>query len=184
VLALVTGLAVLLGGATTLQPASADSGLPSQQQWEEDVAHVMAGSHTYLRKAISGGHARYAINLDIDNTSVATHYDPGHAIHAVRAFARFAKSKGVAVLFNTGRRASHLKAARKLVRKAGYPLTRMCGRQGPKETLAHGKKRCRARFIRAGYTIVANVGNNPTDFSGPKNYGRAFRLPNYGGLLG
>ena len=51
------------------------------------------------------------------------------------------------------------------------------------ETIPHGKQRCRDSFIDAGYTLIANVGNNPTDFVGD-GYEQAYRLPNYGGELG
>ena len=103
---------------------------------------------------------------------------------AVRSFARYARRHGVAVLFNTGRVGRKVAVARKLLRKAGFPVTEMCGRSRLSEDLARGKRLCRAHFVHEGYTIVANVGNNRTDFIGPKNYGRAFRLPNYGGRLG
>ena len=33
-----------------------------------------------------------------------------------------------------------------------------------------------------GFTLVANVGNNKTDFQGG-GYEKAYRLPNYGGQL-
>ena len=75
-------------------------------------------------------------------------------------------------------------AAVRMLKRAGYHPTQVCGRRSVGETLRHSKPRCRARFIDEGYTIIANVGNNRTDFSGPKDYGRAFKLPNYGGRLG
>jgi fructose-specific component phosphotransferase system IIB-like protein len=177
-------ISVLLLGSSALFPASASSRLPSKKVWENDVAHAMAGSHRYLDRAISGGADKYAINLDIDNTSVASHYSPGHAVRAVRSFARYARRHGVAVLFNTGRYGRRIAAGRRLLRGAGFHITELCGRARASEPLARGKQRCRAHFVDEGYTIVANVGNNRTDFSGTKDYGRAFRLPNYGRRLG
>jgi hypothetical protein len=47
------------------------------------------------------------------------------------------------------------------------------------ERLAAGKQRCRDGFAAEGYTLIANVGNNDTDFEGD-GYERAYRLPNYG----
>ena len=38
-------------------------------------------------------------------------------------------------------------------------------------------------FKKEGYTLIANVGNNDTDFVGD-GYERAYRLPNYGNRLG
>lgn len=181
----VAGLsAVALGVVTTSSATGASSPMPTEKQWRQDVAQVMTGSQRYLRRTIAGGHRRYAINLDIDNTSLATYYRRGTAVIPVRALARYAHRHGVAVLFNTARSGSKVQVGRRMLRQAGYPITEMCGRARPTEALATGKRLCRAHFIREGYTIVANVGNNATDFAGPRNYGRAFRLPNYGGRLG
>lgn len=152
--------------------------LPSEKQWRHDVAKVMAGSHRYIDRA-TGGKKKYAINFDIDNSSLASHYRRGTAVPAVLSFARYAKKHGVALLFNTARVGAPLKNARSELRQAGYAVTKVCGRKSRKEAIAHGKQRCRARYIAAGYTIIANVGNHDTDFSGPKNYGHAYKLPNY-----
>jgi hypothetical protein len=170
--------------ASVAAPAGAASPLPSEKHWRHDVAHAMAGSRRYLHGVAAVNGVRLAINLDIDNTSLATRYRPGSPVLAVRAFARAAHRQGMAVLFNTGRLGSGVGTARTLLRRAGFPVTEMCGRSSRSEGLAQSKPRCRARFASEGYLIVANVGNNATDFSGPHDYGRAFRLPNYGGRLG
>jgi hypothetical protein len=163
-------------------PATAAERLPSEKQWHKDVAKVMDGSHRYLDRATRNNHKRYAVNFDIDNSTIASHYRPGTAIPRVLEFARYAKRHGVALLFNTARAGAPLKRARAELTKAGYRVTKVCGRKSRSEPVAHGKQRCRARFIRQGFTIIANVGNHSTDFSGPRNYGRAFKLPNYGRL--
>jgi predicted secreted acid phosphatase len=163
-------------------PANAAGKLPSEKQWHKDIAKVMDGSHAYIDRATKYSHKKYAINFDIDNSTIASHYRPGTAIPRVLRFARYAKRQGVALLFNTARAGAPLKKARAELTKAGYRVTKVCGRKSRQEPVAHGKQRCRARFIRQGFTIIANVGNHTTDFSGPKNYGRAFRLPNYGAL--
>jgi predicted secreted acid phosphatase len=173
-------LALLVGAAA---PAAARP-LPGKRHWEHDVAVRMEGSRTYLRHAVATEGPAYAINLDIDNTSLATHYQPGARVRPVYRLARWAANHGVAVLFNTGRYGAKIQAGEKLLEKAGYTVTEICGRSRSSESLKHGKVHCRRHFVDEGYTIVANVGNNPTDFSGPKDYGRAFRLPNYGGRLG
>lgn len=142
----------------------------------------MTGSHDYLDRATTSSRKKYAINLDIDNTSIASHYRPGTAVPALLSFATYARRHGVAVLFNTGRTGDSLESSRAQLTRAGYRVTRICGRKAG-ERIAHSKKRCRARFIDQGFTIIANVGNRRTDFSGPDNYGRAYKLPNYGGRL-
>lgn len=169
----------LVISATLLAPAHAAGKLPSEKQWRRDVARVMNGSHAFIDRRTPARHTRLAINLDIDNSSLATHYRRGTAIPAVLSFAVYAKRHGVALLFNTARAGAPLRRARAELTKAGYPVTRVCGRKTRQEPVAHGKQRCRARFRAAGYTIIANVGNRSTDFSGPRNYGRAYRLPNY-----
>jgi hypothetical protein len=168
-----------------LLPSSspAASRLPSEKQWHRDVARVMKGSLAYVDSRVGRHHGKLAINLDIDNSALASHYRPGTATPAVLRLARHAHHEGVALLFNTARVGRPLKHARAELRKAGYAVTAVCGRSSRKEPVGHSKQRCRARFIRHGYRIIANVGNHVTDFSGAKNYGRAYRLPNYGGRL-
>jgi len=163
--------------------AAAAGKLPSERQWRHDVARVMKGSHAFIDRRTAGTHKRLAINFDIDNSALATHYRRGTAIPAVHSFALYAKRHGVALLFNTARAGAPLRHARADLTKAGYPVTRVCGRKSRREPTAHGKQRCRARFRAAGFTIIANVGNRATDFSGPRNYGKAYRLPNYGNQL-
>jgi hypothetical protein len=178
VLALLAVLALPVAGA------SATSGLPTEKHWLADVSAAMAGSQSYLknRAASAGPNEHLAVNLDIDNTSLATRYSPGQAIAVVLRFTRYAHNHGIAVLFNTGRSPQEGAAAvrRQLVR-AGYTVDGFCHRNKG-ERVAPGKQRCRASFVATGYTIVANVGNRSTDFSGG-NYERAFMLPNYGNKL-
>jgi predicted secreted acid phosphatase len=175
------GVVALMVAPLVLVIGTADAGsrLPSKRQWLRDVDAAMAGSGKHLDRTIHGKHKKFAINLDIDNTSLATHYDPGAAVARVLGFVEHAHRHGVAILFNTARSGAPLKRARADLEAAGFPVTKICGRR-PGEGSAHGKQRCRKRFVRQGFTIVANVGNRPTDFSGARNYGRAYRLPNYG----
>ena len=93
-----------------------------------------------------------------------------------------AVARGVAVYFVTGRTQGSLGSIRPVLKRAGYRYVDICGRKSG-ESLATGKQRCRANFTAKGWTIIANVGNNPTDFRGD-GYEKAYRLPNYGGKLG
>jgi hypothetical protein len=163
--------------------APASAALPPESQWRHDVRHAMSGSRTYVAARVDGT-AHLAVNLDIDNTSLATQYDGGRRVFVVRRFADFAHARGVAVLFNTGRLRGDgrmVRVARRL-RAEGFTVNSICGRAGDNEGLSHSKRRCRARFVHQGYTIIANVGNRSTDFTGG-NYERAFRLRNYGNQL-
>ena len=172
-------LAALL--LTGLLAPPAQAALPSQSQWTTDVDHAMSGSRIYLRDRVgdSAVGKKLAVNLDIDNTSLASHYDAGTPVPVVLRFARYARSHGVLLLFNTGRRrgGGRLLAAERQLTAAGYRVTEVCGRASG-EALAAGKQRCRRHFAAQGYTIVANVGNRATDFTGG-DYERAFRLPDY-----
>jgi predicted secreted acid phosphatase len=178
--------AVLLFVTTLLMsglvsPAQARS-VPSKEQWLADTREAMHGSRSYVKQRVAQGGTRLAVNLDIDNTSLATYYAKGTAVPVVLRFARYARGQGVTLLFNTGRERGHLAGVTRTLRRVGYVVGEMCGR-APGESLAHSKQRCRRRFAAQGYTIIANVGNRSTDFIGG-GYERAFRLPNYAGRLG
>lgn len=175
-LALVTLLFPLLAAA----PAEA-APLPSRSQWLTDVRSAMRGADGYLDRRAAQGGRRLAVVLDIDNTSIETHYGWPDPVRRTLRFARHAHDLGYGVLFVTGRQQSSLRGVRPVLRRAGYPIDAMCGRQ-PGERLAHSKQRCRRQLTRSGWTITADVGNSRTDFVG-RNYERAYRLPNYGGRL-
>lgn len=180
VLAVLLPLLALLPAAAS--PASARA-LPSKAVWKADVARVMAGSPDYLTERAAGAEpGTLAINLDIDNTSLASMYARGRAVKPVLAFAQRAHELGIAVYFNTGRLAVNATGVVAQLEKRGYTVDALCTRNRG-ETLPAGKQRCRASFVAAGRTIVANVGNNKTDFVGG-DYERAYRLPNYRGQLG
>ena len=93
-------------------------------------------------------------------------------------FTLLGHSRGVVLLFNTGRYGSRLDESATELESAGYPVQEVCGRRSASDALARSKQRCRRHFVDEGYTIIANIGNNATDFVG-KNYERAFRLPSY-----
>jgi predicted secreted acid phosphatase len=163
---------------------AAEAAVPSQEQWAADVNQAMAGSRVYLRQRVAQGGTRLAVNLDIDNTSLASHYAYGQAVSVVLRFADYAETQGVTLLFNTGRVRGNgaLAAVARDLRRAGYAVGEVCGRASSGEGLADGKQRCRRHFVDEGYTIIANVGNRRTDFTGG-DYERAFRLPSYGNQL-
>ena len=175
---------VMLGLASV--PAQAK--VPSKAQWVEDVHDAMVGAWGYVDRRVARaekeGVSQLAVNFDIDNTALASHYAYGKPVRTSIRFARHLRKRNVSVLFNTGRITGEgrLRKARKQLVKAGYTVTEICGRTSSRESLAHSKKRCRQHFVDEGYTIIANVGNRSTDFTGG-NYERAYRLPNYHGQL-
>lgn len=194
-LGLLLALVVALGPAAVAVEASASAPtlgghpaakrkVPTRAQWLADVKAAMQGSRPYVRQRVAARtpDQKLAVNFDIDNTVIATYFDGGGAIPKMLKFARLLDKLGVALVFNSGRLANQQQRTVKQLTRAGYPVARVCLRNKG-ETLPVGKQRCRDGFIAAGYTLVANVGNNPTDFEGD-GYERAFVLPNYDGVLG
>lgn len=164
-------------------PAARAGGLPGEETWLADVHQRMHGSRAYLSDRLDAAAPgdRLAINLDIDNTSLASHYAPRQPVLDVRRFARYAHRHGMAVFFNTGRDDTQAAKMWRLLRAAGYPVDRLCTRHLD-EPVEQSKQRCRASFVADGFTLVANVGNRSTDFVGG-DYERAFKLPSYGNKL-
>jgi hypothetical protein len=176
----VLSAALLAVGAVT-SPASA--ALPSKATWLDDVDAAMAGSSAYVDRRVARGGNHLAVNFDIDNTTLATHYEPAAPVRRVLRFARHAHAEGVTLLWNTARFVGdgRMAKAKRQLQKAGYAVAEVCGRQRGEE-IAHSKQRCRAHFVAEGYTLVANVGNRSTDFVGG-DYEKAYELPNYGNQL-
>jgi predicted secreted acid phosphatase len=156
--------------------------VPTRAQWLADVKVAMQESRPYVRERVAAKTAdeKLAVNFDIDNTVIATYYDGGGAIPKMLKFARLLDKLGVALVFNSGRLDNQQQRTVNQLTRAGFPVAEVCLRNKG-ETLPVGKQRCRDSFIDEGYTLIANVGNNDTDFIGG-GYERAFRLPNYGVL--
>lgn len=180
VLALV-GLLCLSG--TGLAPASA-AGQPSRSAWLRVTATAMNGAQHWVgyRVAHRRQGARLAVVLDIDNTSLQSHYAYPEAVPAVQRYAAYARSRGVRVFFATGRDASQTGGVAAALSRAGYASSGICHRQSG-ETLVHGKVRCRATIMGQGYAVIAMIGNRATDFTGG-GWEHSWRLPNYGNRLG
>ena len=183
-LALLGMLLPMLVTMLAAPPADA-AGLPSKSRWEADVRQAMRGSVAYLderaSQPVSQGGGPLAIVLDIDNTSLASHYAWPQPVRPTLRFTRHAHRLEVGVFFVTGRYQDSLGSARRALKRAGYTVTGMCGRRHG-EALAHSKQRCRRQITREGWRIIANVGNRRSDLVG-RNYERGFRLPSYGGRL-
>jgi predicted secreted acid phosphatase len=189
VLALAPSTASLGASSPTAGPTRADmqkvparKGAPTRAQWLADVKADMKGSRGYVRQRVAAKapDEKLAVNFDIDNTVLATYYDGGGAIPQMLRFAHLLDRLDVDLVFNTGRLASMKQRTIAQLTRAGYQVAGVCLRTKG-ETLPMGKQRCRNSFIEGGYTLIANVGNNDTDFVGD-GYERAFRLPNYGVL--
>jgi predicted secreted acid phosphatase len=180
-LALVLGSCLVMASVAPAQAAK----LPSKRHWVKDTRKAMRGSRAWVQTRVAHPKptdGRLAVNLDIDNTALATKYARGKAVAVTLRFVKYADAHGVAILFNTGRLGTELSGVTQQLRDAGYPVDAICGRHGG-EALVHSKQRCRSEYVAEGYTIIANVGNHTTDFTGG-DYERAFRLPSYHNRLG
>src|SRR4051794_14338028 len=99
----------------------AASSMPSEKHWRKDVARAMKGSSAYVEARVARPHGKLAINLDIDNSALATYYRHGTATPAVLAFALRAHRQGVALLFNTARHGRQIGSARAQLWRGGAP---------------------------------------------------------------
>ncbi|WP_020636734.1 HAD family acid phosphatase [Amycolatopsis alba] len=157
-------------------PQASASSVPSYQTWLSDVHTAMQGGTAYLDQRIAKGGTKLAVVTDIDNTALETYYHAGKPTEDVLAFIKHAKSKGVSVLVASYR--SSASSAKEALTDAGYPVDRVCVRKSSESHATDTKQRCRKEYAAAGYTIIANVGNRPGDFTGG-NYEKGFKLPDY-----
>ncbi|NEW41161.1 phosphatase [Nocardia cyriacigeorgica] len=136
------------------------------------------------------GATRPAIVLDIDNTSLETQYNPGVIIPAmdpILRLATWAKGQGAAIIFVTGRPELVNIYTQHNLSAVGYPVDGLYG--SPLTTLSAGstgleqyKTGARRDIESDGYTIVANIGNSPSDLAGG-HAETTFKLPDYDGAL-
>ncbi|MGX1850502.1 HAD family acid phosphatase [Streptomyces sp. NPDC055299] len=178
-------LCALATSPTAAQAAPPSDSLPSKSQWLRDVAPVAAELHSDLKHRLA--HVRSgekpAVVLDIDNTSLATHYDEGQPVKAILDATEYAHEHGAAVLFASYRSADSKRATTRQLTSAGYTVDGLCLKPGGHSPgKAQVKLGCRKQYEGKGYTLIANVGNRSTDFEGG-HYEKGFKLPDYGGAL-
>ncbi|WP_086838429.1 HAD family acid phosphatase [Amycolatopsis kentuckyensis] len=167
-------------------PAAVAAAAPSYATWIADVTAVTTPAADYLtqRLAVPGG--RTAIVLDIDNTSLETYYSGGFTTPAVKpvlALAELARAKGAAVLFVSDRTEVLRWPTEGNLKAVGYPNDGLYLRPLFNfDPVQANKTKARIAIEQAGYTIVANIGNNLTDLDGG-HAERTFKLPDYNGTL-
>ncbi|MFI5525530.1 HAD family acid phosphatase [Streptomyces platensis] len=184
-LVLGTMMCALAALPSSAQAASQADSLPSKSEWLADVAPVAADlqSHLEQRLAAVGKGEKPAVVLDIDNTSLATHYDKGKPIEAILKATQYAHQHGAAVLFASYRSPDSRDSTTRQLTSAGYTVNGLCLKpDGDSPGKAAVKLGCRKKFEEEGYTLVANVGNRSTDFEGG-HYEKGFKLPDYDGQL-
>ena len=165
------------------------------------IAAVAAEAESWLQRRAGERRAgeRLALVLDLDETLLwnwpqIAQNDFGYvpaawqawvddaaapAVEPVRAVYRTARRLGIDVVFITGRPERDRGATEKNLRAidCGEFVALVCKPDGAKGTSADFKAAARGRFVREGWTIVANIGDQRSDLAGGFAE-RVFKLPN------
>ncbi|GJF21588.1 HAD family acid phosphatase [Streptomyces sp. HO565] len=172
--------------ATTTGTAAADVDYAT---WQRDCRAAMDQALPYLKERIADAAPgeKQAIVLDIDNTSLETDFGfsyPQPANRPVLEAARYAQEHGVALFFVTARPGIIGAPTEWNLDHAGYDSSGLYvrGFLDLFRNVAEYKTAQRAHIESKGYTIIANIGNTPTDLSGG-HAEKAFKLPDYDGQL-
>ncbi|MFD8256989.1 HAD family acid phosphatase [Streptomyces werraensis] len=157
--------------------------------WQRDCQAVMDQALPYVRQRIADARPgeKQAIVLDIDNTALETDFGfsfPQPANEPVLAVARYAEERGVDLFFVTARPGILHAPTEWNLDHAGYESSGLYVRSFIDlfRNVAEYKTAQRVAIERKGYTIIANIGNSPTDLSGG-HAERTFKLPDYDGRL-
>ncbi|MCX5179918.1 HAD family acid phosphatase [Streptomyces virginiae] len=159
--------------------------------WQRDVAAVIDAARPAIEARIAASPAgeKPALVLDIDNTSLETDFHwfwtfPTPAISKVRALTQYAHARGVAIFFVTARPGIIQSLTEHNLKAVGYPVSGLYVRDLPDlfDEVSAYKTGKRAEIEARGYTIIANIGNSPTDLVGG-HAERTVKLPDYNGKL-
>ncbi|MEV8068968.1 HAD family acid phosphatase [Streptomyces sp. NPDC085995] len=169
--------------------AAAASGKVGYDTWQQDCRAVMDQALPYLRERIASARPgeKQAVVLDIDNTALETDFGfsfPQPANQPVLTAARYAQEHGVALFFVTARPGIIAAPTEWNLEHDGYRVAglRVRGLLDLFKDVAAYKTAQRAAIEKDGYTIIANIGNSPTDLSGG-HAEKTFKLPDYDGQL-
>lgn len=185
--------------ASSVTPAKPHTGAAHQtaddvdyETWKSDVSKVTDEARPYLEKRISQGEGqgdKMAVVFDIDNTTLETHFHPiwelpTPPVQQTLDLARYADSKGVDVFFVTARPGIIESITEDNLEDVGYPIAGLHVRDLPDifDEVSKYKTEKRAEIEADGYTIIANIGNTPTDVVGG-HAEKTFKLPDYDGKL-
>lgn len=164
-------------------------------EWEAQIEEVVQRARRFLDGAIQGVH-KPAVVLDIDETAISRYeafkgidfaYLPrfneeffvreeGSAVRPVLEFYRYAKERGCAIFFLTGRSQQFVSVTEALLKKVGYTTwTELVLRPAHASPLF--KAQARRQIVARGYTILVNMGDQLTDLEGGAAEG-VFKIPN------
>ncbi|MET9683165.1 HAD family acid phosphatase [Streptomyces coeruleorubidus] len=175
------------GAATAVTTAAAAD--VDYATWQKDCQAVMDQALPYLKQRIAAAKPgeKQAIVFDIDNTTLETDFGfsyPQPANKPVLEAARYAQERGVALFFVTARPDIIYSFTEYNLKQAGYQVSGLYVRNFIDlfKNVAEYKTAQRVDVEKKGYTIIANIGNSPTDLSGG-HAEKTFKLPDYDGQL-
>ncbi|GAA1694692.1 HAD family acid phosphatase [Streptomyces yatensis] len=181
-------------GTTTTTAAAAPSNATAAEDvdyetWQRDVRAIIdEQARPYVEERTANPSSeKQAIVLDIDNTSLETDFGstfPQPPVEPVLKLSQYAHDRGVAIFFVTARPGIISWPTEYNLEKVGYPVAGLYVRHLPDlfQDVADYKTAKRAEIEKNGYTIIANIGNSPTDISGG-HAEKSFKLPDYDGQL-
>ncbi|MFF0790701.1 HAD family acid phosphatase [Streptomyces spiralis] len=175
--------------ATAAVTATATTAKVDYATWQRDCQAVMDQALPYLRQRVANGTPgeKQAVVLDVDNTALETDFGfswPQPANKPVLAVARYAQEHGVVLFFVTARPGIIKAPTEYNLEHGGYDVAGLYvrGLLDLFEDVADYKTAQRAAIESRGYTIIANIGNSPTDLTGG-HAEKTFKLPDYDGQL-
>lgn len=169
-------------------------------RYQQRIADVALEANKYLlRRLKQPVKGKPAVVFDVDETTLTNlptilEQDFGYVMPAWDAWVARAQARailpvqtvyetavrhGVAVIFITGRREDQRAATERNLRDVGYDTWEQIHFKPADITLSTGtfKKRIREQLIKDGYVILANVGDQDSDFV-DRHAEAEFRLPN------
>jgi len=179
-------------GTTSGTATAATSGTAAAkvdyETWKRDVKAVIDQARPYVEQRTQNpGGEKQAIVLDIDNTSLESDFKfafPAPAVEPVLQLMKYADTRGVDLFFVTARPDILTLPTQYNLETVGYPVAGLYVRSLPDlfDEVAAYKTAKRAEIEKKGYTIIANIGNSPTDLVGG-HAEKTFKLPDYDGQL-
>lgn len=169
--------------------------------YARDVARVAAQARAWIEERVAARRPgeKLAIVLDVDETAISNlphmramdfGYIPDKwrawvaaaeapAIEPVREVFQLARRRGVEVFFITGRRLSDRVDTERNLAAVGYGGygRLICQPDNSKLNTGTFKKEVREQLAAEGWTLIANVGDEQSDFNGG-GAEKAFKLPN------
>ncbi|MEH0546012.1 HAD family acid phosphatase [Streptomyces sp. B21-105] len=179
--------AATAAGASTAAATAAED--VDYATWQQDCQAVMNQALPALKQRIAAAKPgeKQAIVFDIDNTTLESDFGfsyPAPANKPVLDVAKYAQEHGVSLFFVTARPGIISGVTDYNLKTVGYKVSGLYvrGFLDLFKDVAAYKTAQRVTIESKGYTIIANIGNTPTDLSGG-HAETTYKLPDYNGQL-